>query len=157
MLIFGMQLDKFTDYGLRALIYLRLCGARRASVAEIAAKFHLSEHHLSKVATALAADGFVVSSRGRAGGLSLAKPARDISIGAVVRRLTRNVAVAECFAQNGACAISPACGLRGPLAEAQEAFFKVLDGYNLADVSGQGAALSKLLGVDDPSALDETV
>ena len=152
-----MQLDKFTDYGLRALIYLRLSGARRASVAEIAAKFSLSEHHLSKVATALASEGFVHSTRGRAGGLSLAKPASEIRIGAVVRSLTRNLSVAECFAGNGACVITPACGLRGPLAEAQEAFFRVLDGYSLADVSGQGAALARLLELDAASALDEPV
>ncbi|EPX80665.1 RrF2 family transcriptional regulator [Litoreibacter arenae] len=150
-----MQLDKFTDYGLRVLIYLRLCGARKASVAEIAAKFELSEHHLSKVATALVAEGFARSTRGRAGGLSLAKPAQDIRIGAVVRSLTRNLSVAECFAGNGACAIMPACGLRGPLAEAQDAFFAVLDGYSLEDVSGQGPALARLLGLEVSSALDE--
>ncbi|MEP3346866.1 MAG: Rrf2 family transcriptional regulator [Litoreibacter sp.] len=152
-----MQLDKFTDYGLRVLIYLRVSGQRRASVSEIAGKFDLSEHHLSKVATALASGGFVTSTRGRAGGLSLAKPAKDILIGAVVRSLTRNISVAECFAGNGACAITPACGLRGPLVEAQEAFFKVLDGYNLEDVSGQGAALAALLDIESASALDEPV
>jgi Rrf2 family nitric oxide-sensitive transcriptional repressor len=152
-----MQLDKFTDYGLRVLIYLRVNNNRRASVSEIAAKFLLSEHHLSKVATTLASEGFVTSTRGRAGGLRLAKPASDIHVGAVVRGLTRNLSVAECFAGNGACVITPACGLRGPLAEAQEAFFKVLDGYSLEDVSGQGADLAALLGLDDPSALDEPV
>ena len=141
-----MQLDKFTDYGLRALIYLRLCGARRASVAEIAARFSLSEHHLSKVATALVAEGFVHSTRGRTGGLSLAKPAGEIRVGAVVRSLTRNLSVAECFAGNG---------LRGPLAEAQEAFLTVLDGYSLEDVSGQGAALTRLLGLETANSLDE--
>ena len=150
-----MQLDKFTDYGLRALIYLRVCGARRASVAEIAARFSLSEHHLSKVATALVAEGFVHSTRGRTGGLSLAKPAGEIRVGAVVRSLTRNLSVAECFAGNGACAITPACGLRGPLAEAQEAFFTVLDDYSLEDVSGQGEALTRLLGLEAANSLDE--
>lgn len=152
-----MQLDKFTDYGLRVLIYLRVNNNRRASVSEIAAKFLLSEHHLSKVATTLASEGFVTSTRGRAGGLRLAKPANDIHVGAVVRVLTRNLSVAECFAGNGACVITPACGLRGPLVEAQEAFFKVLDGYSLEDVSGQGADLAALLGLGDPSALDEPV
>lgn len=150
-----MQLDKFTDYGLRVLIYLRLCGARKASVAEIAAKFHLSEHHLSKVATALVTEGYVQSTRGRAGGLSLARPASEISVGAVVRSLTRNLSVAECFAGNGSCAIIPACGLRDPLREAQDAFFAVLDGYSLEDVSGKGAALARLLDLDAARTLDE--
>lgn len=157
MLIKPMQLDKFTDYGLRVLIYLRVSGERRASVSEIAAKFSLSEHHLSKVATALAAEGFIVSTRGRAGGLSLARAATDIAVGDVVRRLTRNTSVAECFAGNGACMITPSCGLRAPLAQAQEAFFAVLDGYTLEEVTGQGAALRQLLGLKGASTLDEPV
>ncbi|SFR58634.1 Rrf2 family transcriptional regulator [Litoreibacter janthinus] len=150
-----MQLDKFTDYGLRVLIYLNVCDTGRASVTEIATKFSLSEHHLSKVATALASEGFVKSTRGRSGGLSLAKPASEIRIGAVVRKLTRNSSVAECFANNGACVITPACGLRGPLGEAQEAFFTVLDGYTLEGVSQQRGRLARLLGMDAASALDE--
>ncbi|WP_298257837.1 Rrf2 family transcriptional regulator [uncultured Litoreibacter sp.] len=152
-----MQLDKFTDYGLRILMYLRVNDDPKASVAEIASKFSLSEHHLSKVATALAGEGFVVSTRGRAGGLSLAKPAEEILIGSVVRSLTRNLSVVECFAGNGACVITPACGLRGPLIEAQEAFFKVLDSYSLAQVSQESGALAQLLGLSDASALDEPV
>jgi Rrf2 family nitric oxide-sensitive transcriptional repressor len=43
------------------------------------------------------------------------------------------------------------------LAEAQEAFFSVLDGYSLEDVSGQSAALARLLGMEAASALDEPV
>lgn len=150
-----MQLDKFTDYGLRVLIYLRVCGARKASVNEIATKFGLSEHHLSKVATALVSEGYVRSERGRGGGLTLAREPVQISVGAVVRSLSRNLTIAECFAGNEACAITPACGLRGPLREAQDAFFAVLDGYSLADVSAQGAAMSRLLGLEAVSALDE--
>lgn len=150
-----MQLDKFTDYGLRVLIYLRLCAPRKASVSEIAAKFDLSEHHLSKVATALASHGYVRSERGRAGGLVLAQEPNQISVGSVVRSLTRNRCVAECFAGNGACVITPACGLRGPLREAQDAFFAVLDKYSLDDVSTQGAAMAQLLGIEAVSTLDE--
>lgn len=148
-----MQLDKFTDYGLRVLVYLRLCAPHKASVAQIAKRFDLSEHHLSKVATTLATEGFVTSTRGRAGGLTLARPPDQISVGAVVRSLTRNMAVAECFTGNGACAITMSCGLRPALAQAQDAFFTVLDGYTLADVSGQHAALAQLLALETP--LDE--
>lgn len=141
-----MQLDKFTDYGLRVLIHLKTRAPARVAVAEIAARFDLSANHLSKVCTALASEGFVLSERGRAGGMTLAKPPQSIKIGAVVRALTKNTAVAECFAAgNCACVILPACGLRDPLREAQEAFFKVLDGYSLADVTRRSDLLQSLL------------
>lgn len=139
-----MQLDKFTDYALRVLMTLAVRAPDRVPTSAIASGYGLSEHHLAKVATELVRCGFVVSERGRGGGLTLARPAKEINIGAVVRALRGDTPVAECFG-GGSCLILPACGLRGPLAEAQEAFFAALDGYQLADVVKSKSALAELL------------
>ena len=140
-----MQLDKFTDYALRVLMMLAVRAPDRVRTSEIAAIYTLSDHHLSKVATQLANAGFVASERGRNGGLTLAMPAEDILIGAVVRAMSRNTFVAECFGPDKSCLILPACGLRGPLEKAQDAFFATLDGYTLADVTQSKRALAALL------------
>lgn len=142
-----MQLDKFTDYALRILITLAVRAPQRVPTSQIAALFDLSDHHLSKVATQLAREGFVTSERGRNGGLVLARPAEQISIGAVVRSMKRDDAVVECFGTNRSCLILPACGLRAPLAEAQEAFFATLDAYTLAEVTPARGALQDLLAI----------
>ena len=142
-----MQLDKFTDYALRVLMTLAVRAPERVPTSEIAALFGLSDHHLSKVATQLAREGFVASERGRNGGLILARPADQISIGAVVRAMKRDDPVVECFGPNTSCLILPACGLRDPLAEAQEAFFATLDRYTLAEVTRSRSALKSLLQV----------
>ncbi len=142
-----MQLDKFTDYALRVLMTLAVRAPERVPTSEIAALFGLSDHHLSKVATQLAREGFVASERGRNGGLILARPADQISIGAVVRAMKRDDPVVECFGPNTSCLILPACGLRDPLAEAQEAFFATLDRYTLAEVTRSRSALESLLQV----------
>ncbi|WP_261368375.1 RrF2 family transcriptional regulator [Pseudosulfitobacter koreensis] len=142
-----MQLDKFTDYALRILITLAVRAPQRVPTSQIAALFDLSDHHLSKVATQLAREGFVTSERGRNGGLVLARPAEQISIGAVVRAMKRDDAVVECFGTNRSCLILPACGLRAPLAEAQEAFFATLDAYTLAEVTRARGALQDLLAI----------
>ena len=140
-----MQLDKFTDYALRVLMTLAIRAPARVPTSEIAALFGLSENHLSKVATRLAREGFVNSERGRSGGLTLARPAKDILVGDVVRAMKRNDPVVECFGTDKSCLILPACGLREPLAQAQEAFFATLDRYTLADVTRSRTALSALL------------
>lgn len=140
-----MQLDKFTDYALRVLMTLAVRAPDRVPTSVIAALFGLSEHHLSKVATQLARDGFVVSARGRNGGLSLARRADETSIGEVVRAMKRDDPVVECFGANRSCLILPACGLRDPLTQAQEAFFATLDRYTLADVTRSRSALAVLL------------
>jgi len=145
MLILDMQLDKFTDYALRVLVILAVREPERLSASSIAQTFGLSEHHLAKVASQLVRDGFVTSERGRSGGLQLAMEAADINIGAVVRALKTDSPVVECFGSNHSCRILPACGLRTPFLEAQEAFFAALDRYTLADVTGSQKALADLL------------
>ncbi len=103
-------------------------------------------NHLSKVATQLVSQGFATSERGRSGGLVLARPADKIRIGDVVRAMKPSNPVVECFGKDRSCLILPACGLRTPLAQAQEAFFATLDIYTLADVARPRAALAALLG-----------
>ncbi|MGB3553735.1 MAG: Rrf2 family transcriptional regulator [Jannaschia sp.] len=140
-----MQVDKFTDYALRVLMTLAVRAPQRVSTSSIAASYGVSENHLSKVATQLARLGFVISERGRAGGLTLARPADQIRIGDVVRALKRDDPVVECFGSDKSCLILPACGLREPLAQAQEAFFTALDRHTLADVTRSRSALAALL------------
>ena len=135
MLFKVMQLSKFTDYGLRVLMQLAANDPERVSVGQIATSFKISDNHVAKVASALVKGGFVASGRGRAGGLTLAKPADQINIGAVVRHLSGDVPVVECFAADAKdCAAFAQCGLRGPLFQAQQAFFNVLDEYTVDQV-----------------------
>ena len=140
-----MQLDKFTDYALRVLVALEVQRPERLSASAIARTYQLSEHHLAKVASQLVREGFVKSERGRGGGLTLAHPAEGINIGAVVRALKADAPVVECFGSDQSCCILPACGLRRPLQEAQEAFFAALDRYTLADVTTSRSQLARLL------------
>ncbi len=140
-----MQLDKFTDYALRVLMTLAVRAPDRVTTSHIAALYGMSENHLSKVATQLAREGFVVSERGRNGGLNLARAADQIRVGDVVRALKRADPVVECFGTDKSCPILPACGLRQPLAQAQDAFFATLDRYTLADVTARRRDLDALL------------
>ena len=144
-----MQLGKFTDYGLRVLVHLSVAAPEKVSVARIAETFQLSEHHLAKVCSRLVRGGFLVSERGRNGGLRLAKDAGDIRLGEAVCCLSQDSALVECFAEGPcSCRLLPMCGVKHPLAEAMAAFYTTLDVYTLADVSGSRTALRALLGVD---------
>ena len=135
-----MRLTGFTDFGLRIL--MRLAGQPDAmlNTEVVAREFAISRHHLQKVVQDLAASGFVRTRRGAGGGLTLARPAAEIRLGAVVRALERDQALVECFrADGGACRMTPVCQLRGALAEASAAFLAALDRVTLAECAYGGA------------------
>lgn len=130
-----MQLTLYTDYSLRVLIYLGLRRDRLSTVSEIAESYGISRNHLVKVVHNLATLGFVHSTRGKGGGLSLARSPERINIGDVVRHTEMNFNIVECFdGKSRGCPITAVCRLKGVLSDAANAFLRVLDGYTLADV-----------------------
>ena len=143
-----MKLTAFTDYSLRVLIYLAADQGRRATIAEIATAFAVSQNHLIKVVHFLGKQGWVATQRGKGGGLGLALPPERIAIGCVVRDTEGSARPAECFEEGrsgGGCAITASCRLKDMLAEAVEAFYAVLDRYTLADLASNRLALVQVL------------
>jgi Rrf2 family nitric oxide-sensitive transcriptional repressor len=141
-----MKLTAFTDYSLRVLIYLAAEPSRRATIAEIANAFAVSENHLTKVVHLLGKHGWIDTVRGKNGGMQLARKPETICIGKVVRETEGLDLPAECFSMGGGhCLISRSCRLKRVLAEALRAFYSVLDNYTLADITRNHGALSKIL------------
>jgi Rrf2 family nitric oxide-sensitive transcriptional repressor len=142
-----MRLTAFTDYALRTLTYLALRPDRLSTIAEIASSYRISANHLMKVVQQQAQAGNVVTLRGQHGGLRLARPAAEITIGSVVRQTEPDLQLVNCFGAQDCCAIQSDCRLAGMLREALQAFLAVLDRYTLADLVARPAALAELLGL----------
>ncbi|KMO77199.1 transcriptional regulator [Mycolicibacterium chubuense] len=131
-----MQLTRFTDLGLRAMMLLAAGEAegRRVTTRSIASGANASEHHIAKAVSRLADLGMVSARRGRIGGLELTEQGRVASIGGLVRSLEGDREVIECGGERP-CPLVPACRLRRALAEAKEAFYAELDRYTVADLT----------------------
>jgi Rrf2 family nitric oxide-sensitive transcriptional repressor len=140
-----MRLTTFSDYSLRVLIYLATDPDRRATIAEIAQAFEISENHLMKVVHFLGKEGWLRNVRGKGGGMELAHPPGEIRLGAVVRACETQLP-AECFDRaNNRCVITPVCKLKHVLAEASAAMYATLDKYTLADIADNRRALARIL------------
>lgn len=149
-----MRLTTFSDYALRVLIYLSLRDGK-PTIREISERYGISKNHLMKVVSLLARSGFVHSTRGPGGGLSLARAPENIVLGDVIRETEDDLALVECFRPGNQCVITPECQLAGMLDEALGAFIGVLDRYTLADILENRKGLAKILLIDQPEPVGE--
>jgi Rrf2 family nitric oxide-sensitive transcriptional repressor len=135
-----MRLTLYTDYSLRVLLYLANKEGESVTITELADFYKISRNHLVKVVHNLGLNGYILTTRGRHGGLRLAHAAKDIQIGQVVRSTEPDFDLLECFnPATDQCVVSRSCSLKGVLFGAQAGFLAVLDKYTLADMAGAPA------------------
>lgn len=140
-----MKLSSYTDYSCRVLMFLAV-KEERATIEEIATAFHISKNHLVKVVHTLGQLGFIETTRGRGGGITLARPANQIIMGDVIRKTEANLQIVECFnASTNTCPIMNSCGLKPWLGDAIAAFLEKLDEVTLADITRKRPGLLKSL------------
>ncbi len=140
-----MHITQHTDYALRVLIYLGACPERLVTVKEVSERFDISRSHLMKIVNQLVTDGFVDGVRGKGGGLRLKRPAEEIVVGDVVRRMEPGFDLVDCFRADGNCLLAPGCRLKTAFSNALQAFLGSLDGVTLADLIVQRPRLRGVL------------
>jgi Rrf2 family nitric oxide-sensitive transcriptional repressor len=130
-----MRLTRFSDIGLRVLIYLSRSSEGRApaTVAEIASQFDIPVNHLVKVVGHLARAGWIEAMRGRNGGLRLQVDATSLKVGAVLRELEGDAELVDCDAQQ--CRLNQDCMLRAALGTGLRAFYDAMDRYAISDLT----------------------
>lgn len=147
-----MQLNRFTDLGLRVLMYLtQPARATPFTISEMAHELLVSQNHLVKVVHFMARQGWINTTRGKGGGISLAQSPSDYRLGQAIRMLesyTQNqtqhqaqsqppssqsqIALVDC--NTPPCILRSSCILKPTLDQALQVFFNYLDQYTLADM-----------------------
>ena len=128
-----MRLTSYTDYALRVLLFAGAAG-ETVTISNISAAFGISKDHLSKVVHALSQEGYLSTSQGRNGGITLGEPAEKINLCRVVRHFETSTLV-ECFdIETNTCPILGMCGLKHALFKSQNNFLTTLDQYHLSDI-----------------------
>lgn len=130
-----MRLTRYSDIGLRVLIYLARTGERRSpvTVAEIGAQFDVPVNHLVKVVGQLARAGWVSATRGRNGGLRLAADPDALRIGTVLRELEGDTELVDC--EGTGCRLASDCLLRDALQASMRAFYDTMNAYSLTCIT----------------------
>jgi Rrf2 family protein len=130
-------------YALRALLYLAARGGDEpVQIAEIAAAENLPRKFLEQILAELKKPGIVRSHRGRSGGYSLGRPARDISFADVLRVTDGPLALSPCvsvmaYRKCDDCFEESVCAIRKALLAARDSTAEILESRNLATASAQ--------------------
>jgi len=140
-----MRLTMRTNLAMRILMHCAVRTPEKIRSADVARVCNASVHHVAQVVHRLETKGFLKTTRGRGGGMTLARPATGISVGEVFREFESAVPFTECFnAETNTCPLSVACHLRGLLCNVLEGFYQELDKVTLAELVDGNTSLEAL-------------
>jgi len=130
----SVQLNRKTDYALRALLFLAM-QTGLSKIDEIAEKFSIAREHLTKITSQLAKLNYIIAIRGKGGGLKLNPKILDISLARIAKHFEPTFKVIDC--EQPACPLNGVCRLNQALDKASGAFLTVLEQYTLRDILPQ--------------------
>jgi Rrf2 family protein len=123
-----MQITRQADYAIRAVRYLsatynptlEINEQKRSATSVVAKDQRIPPSFLAKIISQLSIAGLLTTSRGARGGVSLAKPSKDISLLDVVEAIDGTINLNECVAETSMCTFDDDCPLKPIWCEAQE-------------------------------------
>lgn len=148
-----MRLTQYSNFTLRTLQLIALRAPGIVTVDDVARAHRISKAHLVKVAHELGRRGYIETIRGRRGGMRLARPADQITVGEIIRWTEAPLELVECFnPETNTCPLLGACHLSRGIQRALRAFLSVLDDMTIADIAiNRDALLGRLTEAAAPS------
>lgn len=102
------------------------------TIAELANELQVSENHAMKIVHFMAKQDWLITTRGRGGGIRMNPLTLKLPLGQIVRILQQDNQVVEC--NTPPCVLRSNCGLKGILDDAVEQFYGSLNQYPLSEV-----------------------
>lgn len=134
------MLSNRAKYGLKALIHIAQHPDSSVQSAEIAEAKNIPKKFLDAILLDIKNGGFLYSKKGKGGGFQLARPARNILVGQVIRTLDGSLAPIECArgSEGEKCADCSGeeqdCQVRALMREVYDAIVGVLDHRTLEEL-----------------------
>jgi Rrf2 family protein len=134
------MLSNRAKYGLKALIYIAQHDGTSVQSAEIAVAKNIPKKFLDAILLDIKNSGILYSKKGKGGGFQLAKPARRILVGQVIRTLDGSLAPIECAKEidGEKCADCSGeeedCQVKNLMREVYDAIVGVLDHRTLEEL-----------------------
>lgn len=130
-----IRLTNLADYAVVLMTAVAREPEQRFSSARVADVTTIPAPTVAKLLGTLARGGLLVASRGVAGGFTLARPAPEISIAAIVEAVDGPISLTACVTGEAHdCVIEGVCGVRGHWGPINAAVRAALEAVTLADL-----------------------
>ncbi|OOB78602.1 MAG: Rrf2 family transcriptional regulator [Epulopiscium sp. Nuni2H_MBin003] len=136
-----MKLSTKGRYGLRLMIDIGVYSKKQpVSLKSISSRLSISESYLEQLTAKLKKHKLVISKRGAKGGYILAKDAKDISVGDILRALEGSLAPTDCTGENEmsdcmvSCGVDRNCVTKSVWEKMRDGINNVVDSINLLEL-----------------------
>ena len=134
-----LGISRQTDYAARVVLHLAcLAPGARVPIADIAKHRMLPLDFVRRIVGDLVKAGILATSRGSGGGVSLARPAEEISLGEVVRAIEGGVALNHCVSDRRVCPLASACPVQSVWVEATQVLDDSLGSVRFSALAQRG-------------------
>ena len=137
-----LSISRQTDYACRVILHMAMLPlGERVKAQDIAKRRLVPRALVRRVITQLANAGLVTTSRGSNGGLSLARPASEISLLDVVQVMEGPLALNGCAVNPQACPLMQVCSVHEVWVEARAALMTKLSQSTFDKLAQRGNVL----------------
>jgi Rrf2 family protein len=134
-----MEISRRADYAMRVILDLAMLPpGMRARARDIARRQAIPYAFLQKIIRDLCAAGFVEASRGRRGGVRLARPAESITLLEVLEAMEGPIRLNRCSREPHLCPRYSFCAIHPIWAQAQAYLERLLGSTTFAQVAERG-------------------
>ncbi len=130
-----VRIRRETDYAIRLLLALARKGPEAiVPTRELREETQIPKQYAARVVAKLAHGGFIKALQGRSGGISLGRPATDISLKDVVLYFEPIFVISKCVHDPASCPFGDSCPVRGRWCYLQDLLLKELEKITIADL-----------------------
>jgi Rrf2 family protein len=133
------MITKKAEYAISTLAELaNLEPGTQITTREIAQRRNIPANLIVQLVSSLREAGWVTSTRGPGGGITLARNPEEINLRQVIELYDGPIGITRCLLQDGPCHNQVECSLRGVWAEAQSKMLEVLERVTIKELAGAG-------------------
>ncbi len=151
-------INRQTDYAARLILYLASKEPEERATAQSIAKYELiPPAFVRRIVTRLSNAGLLKTTKGRTGGIELARPASQISLLDVIEAIEGPLVLNECTENPEICPFSDFCPVHKAFEEARASLEAQLRSYTFDKLAEDEKAALELLAHKPPAEVSNAV